>query len=435
MNKPQWQMRKLFAALAVSASVVTALAEGVTLTVDKVQQRYPWNGLVDIDYTISLAGGATLGPDENLEVTMIDRSVAPAVTNRAIRFLQVPLPMSQGSHRITWNANADGVTNYTANAEFHIKIVHYAAAYMVIDVSGGPTTNLYPVTFLNGEPGIGFNTDVYKGDKIVLRRIHPGSFVAGSPSGEYRHQDNEAQHRVVISKPFYIGIFEITQKQYENVMGEHENGYAGDYRPVEKVSYNDVRGGNWPSSATPADGSFMQVLLAKCKAKNPDTGEYTEPVAGFDLPTEAQWEYACRAGTTGAFNTTEYFANTSAGQTGALAKLGRYKGDQNDGKCGNWKEHVNAGCYLPNAWGLYDMHGNVWELCRDRYNVNCCVNEPGTDPYVDPKGPTTGSTYVGRGGCWAHSSADGCRAAKRGDDGGPDNVTDNRGFRLCRDLP
>ena len=423
-------------ALALVASTATfGAAEGVTLTVSQIQQRYPWNGLVDVDYTITCEDGVTLGPDDNIELTMIDRSVSPAVTNRAVTFLQAPLPMTAGSHRITWDANADGVTNYTARAVFQMNIMHYTATYMVIDVSGGPSTNMYPVSFLNGEPGGGFNKTEYKTDKIVLRRIHPGSYMAGSPVGEYgRASGNvEKQHRVAISKPFYVGVFKITQKQYEHVMGSNPTSAlmpddVGDTRPVAGVSYNTmVRGGDWPTQPTPGDGTFIARMRAKCKAKNAATGAYDVEVTGFDLPTEFQWEYACRAGTLDAFNTTNAFPNTKAGQDSALNTLGRYK--ENGGSA---SPHLaDVGSYAPNLWGLYDMHGNLWEMCREWYLDDVTTLKQ----FVDPKGPDTHtSAYrVQRGGAYNQSSS-GCRSANRGFNW-PAEAYGTYGFRLIRETP
>ena len=433
MNKPQWQMRKLFAALAVSASVVTALAEGVTLTVDKVQQRYPWNGLVDIDYTIACAEGA-FGVDDNLEVLMIDNSVKPAVTNRAISFLQAPLPMSAGQHRITWDAHADGVKWRTDKAEFRIGVAHYVEAYMIIDVSGGPNTNVYPTTFVNRPPADGFNQDEYKGDKIVLRRIHPGSYMAGSPAGANaevgRTPANEVQHRVALSKPFYIGVFEVTQRQFKNVMGSNPATKQEDeFRPVETVSYNTIRGSGWPTVRPPVKNTFMDLLRQRCKARHPVTGEFTEDVDGFDLPTEFQWEYACRAGTTGAFNTTNSFENTQADQVRVLTGLGRYL-DTNDSR-GYPKEHTVVGRYAPNAWGLYDMHGNVWELCRDWFRADVETLKL----YKDPDGPTSSpqSACVRRGGNFG-TGVSGCRSAFR-DGVLVANTYASCGFRIVREVP
>ena len=419
------------AALAVTAAVVTVEADGVTLESVQARQRYPWNGLVDIDYTITYDNGATLGVDDNLEVLLVDHDVEPAVTNRAITFLQAPLPMTEGSHRITWDANADKVTNRIDKAEFIIQLKHYSEAYMVIDVSGGSETNCYPVDFLNGAPPNGFTDPEYKGNKIVLRRIHPGSYMAGSPDNEAnRIAAREKQHRVALSQPFYIGIYEVTQKQYENVTGAKPSTYKGDYRPVEKVSYDTIRGGNWPTTADPGANTFMDMLIRKCKAKGSD-GNYTEPVEGFDLPTEFQWEYACHAGTTGAFNTTNAYNNANSGEQEAqLMLLGRYKSNQTDGKGGYDANHTVVGSYQPNQWGLYDMHGNVLEWCRDWYQEDVAALKQ----FTDPKGAASGSYRARRGGSWSGTVGD-CRSAYRRDEGASSFALAYIGFRLSRTLP
>jgi len=419
-----------FACAVVAAVLSLAAVEtlAVTLTVDKVQQRYPWNGLVDIDYTVTTNGVETFGPDENLEVLFVDKGVSPAVTNRANCFLQGALPLTNGQHRITWDAHTDGITNRTDHGEFLLMIKHYAAQYMVIDVSGGPDTNVYPVTYLNGEPNGGFNVNEYKGDKIALRRIHSGSYIAGSPSTEVnRSGASEVQHRVALSKSFYIGIFEITQRQYLNVMGgTNPSGYTGDFRPVETVLWRGtVRAGSWPGGA-PAANTFMDKLLQKCRSRNADTGEYDVPVTGFDLPTEFQWEYACRAGTTGAFNTTNEYANTTAGQKAVLATLGR---SSDNG--GSTEFHTVVGSYQPNQWGLYDMHGNVCEWCLDSYLEQVETLKQ----YLDPVGPAQTKYPLLRGGSWKNATG-GCRSASRW----LNNADSSRsfpyiGFRLCRTVP
>lgn len=417
-------------AIASSMALFTVVAGAgtVALSVDKVQQRYPWSGLVDIDYTISCDSGTALGLDDNLEVLMIDNSETPAVTNRALTFLQAPLPMTPGSHRITWNANADGVSNRTDRAQFEMTVVHYAEEYMVIDVKEGASATEYHVTYLNGKPGgDGFNQDEYKGDKIVLRRIRPGSYVAGSPSTEAQRGAGEIQHNVMISKPFYIGVFEITQKQYYNVMAADPSAAKGDYRPVEQVSYQKFRGTNdWPGVKEPTEESFVGQLLAKCVSQNPATGAWDVPVTGFDMPTEFQWEYACRAGTTNGINTAVAFDNTSPGaMEDALKPLARFKKTKGDGK-GEYSEgHTKVGSYEPNAWGLYDMHGNVWELCRDWYSDRPDLS----GQFVDPEGPLTGPYRLRRGGSWDSQYYD-CRSAKR-DGNGPTESRNFLGHRLC----
>ena len=422
------------AALAATAAAVTVEADGVTLKVDQVRQRYPWNGLVDIDYTITADSEPPLGIDDNLEVTMIDHAVEPAVTNRAYCFLQGMLPLTPGRHRITWDANTDGVTNYTEQAEIRLKIVHYVEAYMVINVKAGSGDDaIYPVDFLNGALQGSFNTDEYKGDKIVLRRIHPGSYLAGSPSDEANHSDaTEKQHRVALTKPFYIGVFEVTQQQYVNVMGSNPSKNQGDlwqYRPVDSTIYQSIRAGDWPTTTEPAAKSFVGKLLQKCRAKD-ENGTYALPVTGFDLPTEFQWEYACRAGTTGAFNTTNEYDNTSAtAHQTQLDRLGRNPNNQKLGAGGVYVGHTVVGSYEPNAWGLYDMHGNVFELCRDWWTEDVAA----LGQYVDPKGAKNGSNRVLRSGSPYYGFSS-CRSAARRL-GGLDWVPDTAGFRLSRDLP
>jgi formylglycine-generating enzyme required for sulfatase activity len=263
--------------------------------------------------------------------------------------------------------------------------------YYVVDLSGGPSAMSYPVTTLAEPPADGW-TDEHKTTKLVLRRIEAGSFLM---NGTYD---------VTISQPFYMGVFEVTQKQYQLVTGSNPSDYTGNARPVENVSWNTIRGNsdthNWPSVTTVDANSFMGKIRAK-------TG------LSLDLPTEAQWEYACRAGTTSDYN--------NGGSTEAdLQLLGRYKGDQNDGR-GGYSQHTKVGSYTPNARGLYDMHGNVWEWCLD-WSGNLSSS-------TDPKGPTSGTGRVIRGGGWGYN-ADGCTSSKR-HSGNPSHSNGNGGFRLA----
>jgi formylglycine-generating enzyme required for sulfatase activity len=259
--------------------------------------------------------------------------------------------------------------------------------YYVVDLSGGPSAMSYPVTTLAEPPADGW-TDEHKTTKLVLRRIEAGSILM---NGTYD---------VTISQPFYMGVFEVTQKQYELVMGRNPSAYKGDARPVECVSWNTIRGNsdtyNWPNVTTVDANSFMGKIRAK-------TG------LSLDLPTDAQWEYACRAGTTSSYN--------NGGDTEAdLKTLGRYR---NNGGASNY--HAKVGSYHPNAWGLYDMHGNVWEWCVD-WHGNLSSS-------TDPKGTTSGLRRVFRGGSW-HYPADICTSSYRGSLP-PSRADVGLGFRLA----
>ena len=429
-------VKGLFAAVAAVVLAATPLVgRSVTIDVTKFQQRYPWNGLVDIDYKISRSGGESeLDPAKHsVRISVVNRAETPAVTNVAHVFRQGALPVSDGTHRVTWDANAEGINFKSQDVKVFAEVVHYAEKYMVIDVSGGSSATVYPVTYLHGAPTGGFTTDEYKGNKIALRLIPPGSFVMGSPTTEPGRKGNgydtsarEVQHAVAITKPFYIGVFQITQKQYKNVMNADPSAAQGDYHPVEQVKYTDIRGttdgAKWPQANSVDATSFMGKLRAKCKEWDADQNDWVKDVAGlFDLPTDAQWEYACRAGKTTPFNNGEPCANDAALDT-QLKKLGAYKGNMN--------KHVEVGTYASNAWGLYDMHGNVWEWCLDWYQEDVQNIE---NPSVDPVGAAAGSFRVLRGGSWIYGARY-CRSAYR-HNYAPTTALYNFGFRLSRTLP
>ena len=257
--------------------------------------------------------------------------------------------------------------------------------YCVIDLSAGENAASYPVTYLSDVPAGGW-TDEYKTTKLVLRRIEPGSF---KMNGSYD---------VTITKAFYCGVFEVTQKQYELVTGSKPSNFSGDKLPVEQVSWNMIRGNsdtyNWPTIKTVDPNSFIGRIQAR-------TG------LNFDLPTEAQWEYACRAGTT----TTYYWGNSMDGT------YAWYSSNSSS------TTHM-VGTRTPNAWGLYDMSGNVWELCLDWFgNLSSAEN---------PNGSSSGLSRVIRGECFASYAAD-CNSSVR-DDFKPSDISLALGFRLVGNL-
>ena len=244
--------------------------------------------------------------------------------------------------------------------------------YCVIDLSRGANARSYPVRCLRNEPKGGFNTKEYKTEKLVLKRVEPGSFIMGGRWVDAR--------RVTLTNPFYMGLFEVTQKQWELVMGTNpcsstEYG-KGDENPVHYVSYNMIRGfragAEWPVANVVDSTSFLGKLRSRTKIN-------------FDLPTEAQWEYTCRAGTT-----TKYSYGDQ--ENGDYMWYGDNNGDPGTREYGT-KE---VGTRLPNNWGFYDMHGNVWESCLDWYGEWMF----GTDP----RGPYSGTNRVIRGGYWANSA-------------------------------
>lgn len=230
--------------------------------------------------------------------------------------------------------------------------------YCVIDLSGGANASAYPVSYLDALPTD--NADEvweYKTKKLVLRRIE---------SGTYKMQNVKD---VTLTRAYYIGVYEVTQKQYELVMGTNpsQNGlYEG--APVDSVSWIAARGtANWPTDKTVDANSFIGRIRAR-------TGLF------IDLPTYAQWQYACRAGGDELYDRESYDAST-------LDDIAQYEGNRGGVKC------ATVGLYEPNAWGLYDMIGNVNEWCLDWYSDTLTYG-------INPVGAVSGKKRVICGGAW-----------------------------------
>jgi formylglycine-generating enzyme required for sulfatase activity len=283
-------------------------------------------------------------------------------------------------------------------------------AYMSIDLSGGTGATSYAVSCYDSATAVpgGITNDAYKTTNLLMRLIPAGTFTMGSPVDELGRGQEMTQNQVTLTQSFYIGVFEVTQKQWELVMGNNPSYFtnAAYYaaRPVEQVSYNMIRGASdgagWPTNSHVDAASFMGRLRARTSK-------------AFDLPTESQWEYAGRAGTTTALNSGKNLTDIS--QCPNMSEVGRYW--YNGPVTYGYSQSVDtsgatakAGTYLPNAWGLFDMHGNVDEWCLDWY-------------------PYDGSSHVWRGGSWA-GLAKHCRVAVR-TAYIPSYVTYRMGFRAA----
>jgi formylglycine-generating enzyme required for sulfatase activity len=205
--------------------------------------------------------------------------------------------------------------------------------------------------------------------------IAPGSFKMGSPKDEKSRKDDENQHNVTLTRGFYMAVYTVTQEQWLAVMGKNPSKFTdGKNLPVEQVSWNDCQ-------------EFIKKLQEKDKKP-------------YRLPTEAEWEYACRAGTTTPFYFGETIsvdqANFNGNYTYSESKTGTYR-----------EKTVPVGSFPPNAWGLFDMHGNVWQWCQDCYEEKFTKTDA-TDPVCN-----TGESRVIRGGSWIDNPLE-CRSAYRG---------------------
>ena len=202
------------------------------------------------------------------------------------------------------------------------------------------------------------------GIKFVL--IPAGTFMMGSPVDEPARKQDELQHKVTLSKPFYLQTTEITQGQWKRIMGNNPSAFknCGDDCPVSMVSWFDTQ-------------EFIKKLNEMEKTNK------------YRLPTEAEWEYACRAGTSTTFFTGKCISADQANFDGNHPLPGCPKGQYRE-------TPLRVASFSPNAWGLYDMHGSLWEWCQDWFD-----NYP-AEAVIDPKGPASGDAKVVRGGSWNH---------------------------------
>ena len=255
-----------------------------------------------------------------------------------------------------------------------------SAVFVLAGVVGGiALLGIILIFALGGKKGV---EDLGKGIKLEMVLIPAGKFKMGSPASEKDRDDDETQHEVTLTKPFYMGKYEVTQEQWESVMGNNPSSRTkGAKLPVTDVSWEECQ-------------EFIKKLNAKTKG-------------GYRLPTEAEFEYSCRAGTSTAYSVgdslTKSDANNGEGSAGSIKEVGSYK---------------------PNAFGLYDLHGNVVEWCEDWYG------DYPVGAVTDPKGPATGEKRVLRGGSF-YNYASRARSSIRGDFS-PSNRLNFLGFRLAR---
>ena len=297
--------------------------------------------------TVKLLSGITLYAHWTIEYYLVTfnangGSVSP--TSKSVMYGgaygTLPTPKHPNSYTFDgWYTAVSGGDKIVASDSVNITTAQtlYAhwidsSKYCIVDISGGTSATTYPVTYMPEELAETFNSDLYKTTKIVMRRVDPGTFKL--------HNETTT----TIASAYYIGLFEITQRQYELVMGNNPaQGVGVGYKyPVYNVSYDNIRGTSkgslWPTSKEVDATSFMGRLRTKTNLN-------------FDLPSEAQWEYACRAGTTTAY----YWGDTMDREYAWYIS--------NSGSVTH-----EVGLRGANAWGLYDMVGNIQEWCADWYS-------------------------------------------------------------------
>ena len=465
-----------YAAIAIlhfTLSILNFTAHGAVIQQVIVRQQWPWSTDVKVEYKL-----AEVTSPVDISVKAFNGDVELPLPAEAVVGDLYGIAESGIGQFVIDPVKAFGNTK-VAIADFRVELeVTESAAnigevlYKIYDLEGGGCTDVTRADLLNGKYGTietdytklgdGFTTPLtdvliwtgvtndakYATTHLVMRKIPAKNqtFAMGSPDDEYARANSdtakvngsnvtvygrETQHNVTMTNDFYMGVFEVTQYQYWKITGFWPSRYSlaecRNTRPVELVSYDNIRGGprtaggTWPTNLTHEvdSDSFL--------------GNLREALYGapkLDLPTEAQWEYACRAK-----STTMYYNGKSC-SNGYVANGGYLNGAAISAAIaptlGTTNGTARVGSYMPNAWGLYDMLGNVQEWCLDWYAMFTA------DAQTEPPGPEAADAFVSkdgynqrsvRGGGFATAAAQ-SRAARRDRDTWP--MTDSsRGFRLC----
>jgi len=426
--------------VAVGATLAIAAAFAATPQIDQenVSLSQGVSRLITINYTLADAPGIVTA---DIQTNRGD-GVYCSIGGQYLRNMygDVNAYQQTGAHQIHWQPDQAWPNHKLSIVDGGVRAVVTAWAtncppdYMALDIDpAAPNGN---VRFYADVESIPFSITnwLYRTDVLVMRKV-PAAGIRwrmGSPSTESgRTSNDETPRYVTLTKDYYIGVFMLTQRQYKQVMGALPNGCSftdSDDSPicaVNTVGPTLLRGKckagetyDWPNT-TPMHKVDPNSVCGKLRTKSNGAIE-------FDLPTSAQWEYACRAGTFTAYNNGTETNVTEVG----WCRLNCYRNP--DGSVDKTRIHA-TGLLKPNAWGIYDMHGLHYEPCLDWYN-----HVLSTEDEIDPVGPSTGSSRVARGGTYRGDTADTDAADKVAQtrsaavySQGPEYYHGRYGARLC----
>lgn len=390
----------------LSVALATGLsAFGYSVTGVSARQHWPWDNKVDVDFTL----GGTDG-DQFYHVDILAKYPGMAGDGvRAKTLLSEPVVRGNAAHRIVWDMGADIPGLYTTNLAVSVTVTPFGdttPAYVVIDLTGGSTATSYPVRYTTEAPDL--SQDTCRTTEMWLKRCPAGMFTMGQ--GTTANTDlRYPAHKVKLTQPYYIGVFEVTQEQWYRVMGTWPSVYSNvacrATRPVENIRWYDMRhsfnpGKYPPAEDTPPATYFMSNLRGRSGLKT------------LDLPTEAQWEQACRGGTTGdsyypSGSVTSYVRGPWTVE-GVGIHVAPYDCDTRWGT-------AKVGSYPPNPWGLYDMNGNVQEVVYDFAPVDSATTiqtDINAEKFADT--PENLATYFTDPWCWPGRSSNNVVATRGG---------------------
>ena len=423
--------------IASMAAVTTGFAVPTVKTGSVTLAQDPNTRVVTVNYTLENEAGV---------VTVDFQTNGVSIGYANINYLagDVNKKVATGNRSFTWRPDKSWPGHRIDSASVTAVVTAWSVTappdYMVVDLSGSKAHRYYPAA--EAVP-FGVSNRIYKTDYLLMRKI-PAANVTwrmGSPSGETGHPGNANAHQVTLTSDFYIGVYQLTQRQYENVVGAKPSYYKNvscyQLRPVESVSPVAFRGQlTWPVGGH--DEVTKDSPLDMFRAKS--------GINSLDLPLEAAWEFACRAGRGEIFYTGDVITDGAATTSPVLDKLARYQGNSGVDPANLWNSTLTPQCdtktmtaevgsYAPNAWGLYDMCGNVQEWCLDLYAYTLTGSvDPAKGPTADDKGkPGTDAECrrVVRGGSFMHAVA--ATTSPSRDVDAAKNKSSLRGFRLVCD--
>ncbi len=435
------KMKMAFAAAITACAAVSGIAdlpEVTDMTVRQVRRTVTIEysltqspAVVTLDVQTNGANGWVSIGGEHIQNFTEDSDVFRIVGGKSRYSIKWRPDLSWPGHRVPANNIRAVLTAWETNAP---------PDYMVVDITTVSTNTqaYYPSEeFL---PGGLLGNDDYRTTKMVMRRIHAKNveWTMGSVNEAGRNSANEIPHLVTLSNDYYIGVFPVTQTQWYHVMGKCPSIYTNEaykaMRPVDRVAYTEIRCSGWvttsqvqPDKTTywpqaPHKNSFLGMIRKRTSID-------------FDMPTEAQWEFACRAGNgEGKWGDGTPYSN--AEEDSNLPGRYKYNGglvngtDAPDRFCTTNNATAAVGSYGKNSWGLYDMHGNLGEWCHDYYVDDCSSLNGAANVSDDGQSPRRGtsSMRVVRGGYYG-SAASLCRSASRGN-GSPTYRSETHGVRL-----
>ena len=386
--------------LGVMVFLTAAAFADPSVTVTSVSASAKGAGFVDIAYTTA---GVEAGTECSYELALTVGGVAAASFTD---FAWCDLPVANGGHTVTWNAKADGVETpdlSTFNGAIApVTATKADADYMIVDTSAGKTATSYPVRYAKAGANVTtaqFNKPEYKLHKIAFKRVKVGDFLettVGDQTYPYTFKMGEGTvasgtkwHPVRLTKDYFLGIFEVTQRQYENVTGANPSAYKTkesnlesikaeitDYtmHPANQLVYDTISG---------ADGLFERLSARLGVA--------------VGAPTEAQWEFACRAGCENKYH---WGADIETAEGELVEDRYGWNNLNSSPNAGTGRTTHGVGELLPNAWGFYDMTGNCFEYCSD-FHAAYKSNSKSV-PEEDPTGAASGSKVI-RGGAFSYN--------------------------------